>query len=83
MTNAVVGNMLVDLWETVREHIPEKKREDVAAAMIEVLLDHDFIENVEELEEALGTDIDLDAAITTIIEEHEEPVAEEEQEYDE
>lgn len=84
MTNAVVGNMLVDLWETVREHIPEKKREDVAAAMIEVLLDHDFIEDVKELEEAMGTDIDLDAAIVLITEEHGNPVEEEDLEnYDE
>ena len=83
MTNAVVGNMLVDLWEAVREHIPEKKREDVAAAMIEVLLDHDFIEDIKELEDAIGTDIDLDDAIRLITEEHAEPKIEEELEYDE
>ena len=74
MSNAVVGNMLVDLWETVREHIPEKKREDVAAAMIEVLLNHNFIEDVKDLEEAKGTDIDLDDAIDLISEENSNPI---------
>jgi hypothetical protein len=84
MSGAVVGNMLVDLWESVREHIPEKKREDVAATMIEVLLNHDFIENVKELEEAMGTDIDLDAAIVLITEEHGNPMEVEDlDEYDE
>jgi len=70
MSNAVVGNMLVDLWESVREQIPEKKREDIAAAMIEVLLDHNFIEEVEDLKEARGTDGDLDSAIDLILEDH-------------
>jgi len=84
MTSAVVGNMIVDLWECVREHIPEKKREDVAAAMIEVLLDHNFVEDVKDLEDAKGTDIDLDDAIDLVVEEHGEPIVEEDLEaYDE
>ena len=33
-------------------------------------MDHDYIENATDLEEASGTDIDLDAAILLVIEEH-------------
>lgn len=82
MSNAVVGNMLVDLWETVREHIDKKKREDVAAAMIEVLLNHDFIEEVKELEEALGTDPDLDEAIALVTSEQADPSTDEDVDYE-
>lgn len=78
----LVGNMLVDLWESVRGHIKDKEREEAVCAMIEVLLDHNFIEDVAEIESASGTDIDLDAAIVTMLEEYGDPEVPELEEFD-
>lgn len=84
MSSNLISNMVVDLWESVRDQIPEKKREDIAAAMLEVLLDHHIIEEVKDIEEAKGSDTYLDGAIDLIIEEHSvEEETEEDEDYDE
>lgn len=70
MSSNLTANMIVDLWESVRDQIPEKKREDIAAAMLEVLLDHHIIEQVKDIEDAKGSDTYLDEAIDLIFEEH-------------
>jgi hypothetical protein len=83
MSSNLIANMVVDLWESVREQIPEKKREDIAAAMLEVLLDHHVIEDIKDLEEARGSDTYLDGAIDLLLEEHGVGEEIEESDYDE
>jgi hypothetical protein len=84
MSSNLTANMVVDLWESVREQVPEKKREDIAAAMLEVLLDHHIIEDIKDLEEARGSDTYLDGAIDLLLEEHEDGTDEStEEEYEE
>ena len=65
-------NLVVSIWEVVREHIPEKKREDVATHLLEVLMKYDVVEDVKDLGDATGVDDYLDAAITILVEEHDE-----------
>ena len=67
-----ISSLITSLWDSVKEHIPEKKQEDIAACMIEALIRNDVIENVNELDVVIGADPTLDGAIALIIEEQSE-----------
>ncbi len=65
-------NLIVSLWESIKDNIPDKKRDDVATHILEVLLRYDVVEDVKDLEDALGADEHLDVAIGILVEEHDE-----------
>ena len=54
-------DLIVDIWNTFIEHVPEKAKKDIAYDFINVLLDNGVKESV--LEGLIGVDSHLDAAI--------------------
>jgi hypothetical protein len=60
--------LIFEIWDTFRDHIPEKGRETAADQFVEFLLGKDV--DVETLEGLLGYDPSLDAAIELVLEEH-------------
>lgn len=58
-------DLLADLWLGVIEHVPEKKRADVAADFINTLIDYNIKETT--LTSMLGVDPYLDVAINYVI----------------
>jgi hypothetical protein len=54
-------DLIVDIWNTFIEHVPEKAKKDIAYDFINVLLDNGVKESV--LEGLIGVDGHLDAAI--------------------
>jgi hypothetical protein len=75
-------DLIADLWTLVVEHIPEKKRQDVAADFINTLLDYGVKESV--LTSLMGVDPYLDQAVeySTDGEEYSEEEAEEDEYYE-
>lgn len=61
-------NLVMEIWDTFKEYIPEKNREMAANQYVNFLLGEDF--DAEDLEGYLGYDHHLDEAIKTIIDEH-------------
>lgn len=59
---------LSEIWEYFKDHVSDKKKEDVALGMIELFQAHDLIDDVKNLEEIYGVDNHLDSAINTLIE---------------
>ena len=58
-------DLIADIWTLVIEHIPEKKRQDVAADFVNTLLDYGIKESV--LQSLQGVDGYLDDAINYAI----------------
>jgi hypothetical protein len=58
-------DLLADLWSVVVEHIPEKKRADVAADFVNTLMDYGIKEAT--LDALLGVDTYLDNAIDYVV----------------
>jgi hypothetical protein len=67
-------DLIADLWSVVVEHIPEKKRADVATDFVNTLMDYGIKEST--LDGLLGVDTYLDNAIDYVIDG--EAIAEEE-----
>jgi len=59
--------VIADIWNVVIEHIPEAKRNDVAAEYVNTLLDHGISELT--LEALKGIDGHLDEAVIYAIDE--------------
>ena len=76
-----VCNVLTTVWDCVKEHIPEKKQEDVGASIIEALMKADVIEDVKELELAIGVDHALDESIKLILEEYADNTRDDDDDY--
>jgi hypothetical protein len=58
-------DLLADLWSVVVEHIPEKKRADVATDFVNTLMDYGIKEAT--LDALLGVDTYLDNAIDYVV----------------
>jgi hypothetical protein len=69
-------DLIADLWMVAVEHIPEKKRADVATDFVNTLMDYGIKESV--LDSLLGVDPYLNNAIDYVIDG--EAIAEEEDE---
>lgn len=69
--------LIIDVWETFKDHISEKNKESAATQYVDFLISEDV--EVEVLEGLLGYDPHLDNAIELVLEEHKE----EESEYEE
>ena len=71
-------DLIADLWSVVIEHIPEKKRADVATDFVNTLIDYGIKEST--LDGLLGVDAYLDNAIDYVVDGEE--LAEEDDDYD-
>lgn len=60
--------LIIEIWDTFRDNIPEKGRETAAAQFLDFLVSKDV--EVETLEGLLGYDPHLDGAIELVLEEH-------------
>lgn len=62
-------SMIVEIWDTFKEYIPEKNKDMAANQYVDFLLGKDI--EPSELESYLGYDPHLDAAIENVLEEEE------------
>lgn len=70
--------LIFEIWDTFRDHIPEKGRSIAAEQFVDFLLDRDV--DLETLEGLLGYDPHLDEAVQVVLDENKEE--EEEEDYD-
>ena len=62
--------LIIEVWDTFRDYIPEKSRETAANQYVDYLLGKDV--ETSELEGVLGYDPHLDAAIQLVLSEADE-----------
>ena len=74
-------SLIMEVWDTFREYIPEKNREMAANQYVDFLLGKDV--EVEVLEGFLGYDPHLDTAINLALDEGSEEDDEDDEGYDE
>jgi hypothetical protein len=60
-------DLIIEIWDTFKEYVPEKNRENAAAHFIDFLIGRDVEMSV--IESLLGFDTHLDNAIEVILEE--------------
>ena len=53
-----------EIWESIRDHIPAKAREDVIVGILEILVENDV--EIEGLDELKGVDDDMDQALDQV-----------------
>jgi hypothetical protein len=53
-----------EIWESIRDHIPAKAREDVITGILEILEENDV--EIEGLDELKGVDDDMDKALDQV-----------------
>lgn len=63
-------DLIIELWDTFKDYIPEKSRNDAAGHFVDFLLAHDVSKGT--LEDLMGNDPALDRAIDLVLEETEE-----------
>lgn len=68
--------LIFEIWDTFRDHIPEKGRAIAADQFVDFLVNHDV--DLETLEGLLGYDPNLDEAVQVVLDENKE----EEEEYE-
>lgn len=60
-------DLIIEIWDTFKEYVPEKNRESAAAHFVDFLIGRDVEMSV--IESLLGFDTHLDNAIEVILEE--------------
>lgn len=60
--------LIIDVWDTFKDYIPEKNRETAASHYVDFLVGQDVELSV--LESVMGYDANLDSAIELIVEEY-------------
>ena len=75
--------LIIDVWDTFKDYIPEKNRETAASHYVDFLVGQDIELSV--LESVMGYDANLDSAIEIIVEEYkdEDDIDEDNDSYDE
>lgn len=73
--------LIIEIWETFKDHIPEKGRAVAADQFVDWLVDKDT--DTETLEGLKGYDPHLDDALESLLNEEEESDEEDEDDYDE
>ena len=73
----MIEDLIVEIWDTFKGHIPEKNREVAANQYVDFLLREDV--PVEVLEEHMGYDPHLDDAISSVLDEEDEYFEDEEE----
>jgi hypothetical protein len=66
--------LIIDVWDTFKDYIPEKNRETAASHYVDFLVGQDVELSV--LESVMGYDANLDSAIELIVEEYEDDIDE-------
>jgi len=69
-------SLIVEIWDTFKEYIPEKSKGIAASQYVDFLLGKEI--DLDDLEGYLGYDPHLDDAINTVVDENDE---EEEEDY--
>lgn len=72
--------LIIEIWDTFKDNIPEKHRDDAATQYVEFLKDRDV--ELIELEGVLGYDPHLDLAIEAVLNDGEEDPSDEDEEVD-
>lgn len=57
-------SLIIEIWDTFKEYVPEKNRDDAATHYVDWLLGKDF--SSADLEDFMGYDPHLDEAISAI-----------------
>ena len=73
-------SLIMEIWDTFREYIPEKNKEMAANQYVDWLLGKDI--NADDLEGYMGFDPHLDDAIKTVLDENSEFEDAEDDDYD-
>ena len=60
-------DLIIEIWDTFKEYVPEKNRDNAAAQFIDFLIGRDVEMSV--IEGLAGFDPHLDTAIETVLEE--------------
>ena len=63
-------DFIIELWDTFKDYIPEKSRNDAASHFVDFLVGHDVSNS--KLEDLMGYDPCLDRAIDLVLEEADE-----------
>lgn len=74
-------SLIIEIWDTFKEYIPEKNKEIAANQFVDFLLGKEV--DIETLESLQGFDSYLDEAIDIILEENKNLDGEEDEGYDE
>lgn len=61
-------SLIIELWDTFRQYIPEKNKENAANQFVDFLVGKDV--DIETLEALQGFDSHLDDAIKLVLDEH-------------
>ena len=69
-------HLIIEVWDTFKDYIPEKSRDTAASQYIDFLVSQDV--EFETLESVLGYDSHLDTAITFALNELKDPEDDEE-----
>ena len=69
--------LIFDIWETFRDHIPEKGRNAAADQFVDFLIGNDV--ELDTLEGLLGYDPHLDTSIQSVLDENKEEEEDEEE----
>jgi len=72
--------LIIEVWDTFRDYIPEKSRETAASQFVDFIIGKDVELSV--LESLLGYDPHLDSAIEVAIKEFKDEDEEDEEDYD-
>jgi hypothetical protein len=72
-------SLIIEIWDTFRDYIPEKGRETAASQFVDFLIGKDV--EISTLESLLGYDPHLDSAIEITLEEFKDEDDEEELDY--
>jgi hypothetical protein len=72
--------LIIEVWDTFRDYIPEKNRETAASQFVDFIIGKDVELSV--LESLLGYDPHLDSAIEVAIKEFKDEDEEDEEDYD-
>lgn len=73
-------SLIIEVWDTFKDYIPEKSRETAAGQFVDFIISKDV--ELSTLESLMGYDSHLDSAIDMAIKEFKEDDDDEEMDYD-
>ncbi len=73
-------SLIIEIWDTFKDYIPEKARETAAGQFVDFVISKDV--EISTLESLLGYDPHLDSAITAALEELNDDEDDDEKDYD-
>jgi hypothetical protein len=79
MSNLQV-DFIIELWDTFKDYVPEKSKNDAASHFVDFLVGHDVSKGT--LEDLMGNDPFLDRAIDFVLEEADEDIDNDDEDFD-